>query len=77
MATMIVRPPEELAERLRNAVFFIGRGLTVNGVLVDALEKAVRDLERKHNGGEPFPARTGKLTNRPVGVKTPRKKKGG
>lgn len=64
--SFVVRPGEVLAERLRNAVFHIGKGLTVNKVLTDALEKAVRELERKHNGGKPFPVRNGRLSNRPI-----------
>lgn len=55
--SFLVRPDAELAERLRNAVAHIGGGLTPGGVLADVLRRAVEDLEREHNNGQPFPAR--------------------
>jgi hypothetical protein len=53
-----VRFEPDVLERLRNAVFWIDRGLTVTGVVEEA---ALEALEREHNGGEPFPDRTAEL----------------
>ena len=67
-----------LMERLRNAVWWIGRGLTVQELLEDALEKICTDLEKKHNGGKPFPQRQGELArskrkNKPPGSNNKKK----
>ena len=47
-------------ERLRNAVWHLGYGLTVTSVVEEAMEKAARNLE-KQNGGKPFPLRKSPL----------------
>jgi hypothetical protein len=51
----------EVVERLRNAIWWIGRGLTVNGVIEDATLKALEALEAEHNYGQPFPPRKGEV----------------
>ena len=48
-----IRIEEELVERLRNAVWHLGRGLTVTSIVEEAVEKALHGLE-KQNGGKPF-----------------------
>jgi hypothetical protein len=53
------RVEETLLERARNAVWHVGRGLTLSSLLQDSLHEAVERLEREHNGGKPFPARKG------------------
>ncbi len=59
-----IRVDADLMERLKNAVWHLGRGLTITSVIEDALAGAVRDLER-HNGGGPFPTRGGRLPKSP------------
>lgn len=59
-----MRIEEDAVERLRNAVWHLGRGLTVTSVVEEAVVKALRDLE-KHNGGKPFPARKTPLPKAP------------
>jgi len=65
-----IRVEQDLMERLRNAIWHIGQGLTITSVTVDALESAIQQLETR-NGGKPFPPRQGKLAKSPL----PRKKK--
>jgi hypothetical protein len=65
-----IRVDYELMERLRNAIWHIGQGLTITSVTVEALEEAVAELETR-NGGKPFPTRQSKLAKSPL----PRKKK--
>jgi len=56
-----VRLDEELVERLRNAVWWIGRGLSITDLTGTALTREVEKLERQHNEGQPFPKRKGSL----------------
>lgn len=51
-------------ERLRNAIWHIGQGLTVTSVAEEAMENALETLE-KRNGGKAFPSRTGQLAKSP------------
>lgn len=51
-----IRIEKDTIERLRNAVWHHGRGMTLTSIIEKAAEKAARDLE-KQNGGKPFPAR--------------------
>ena len=51
----------ETAERLRNAVYWTGAFVTLSGTARDALKAAVRQLEEKHNDGDPFPDRDEEL----------------
>jgi hypothetical protein len=60
-----IRIDDELIERLKNAVWHLGRGLTITSVMVEALEEAVKKLEA-HNDGKPFPPRGGKLAKAPM-----------
>jgi hypothetical protein len=55
------RMEQSKVERLRNAIFWIGRGLTINGIMEQAAEKALLELEKKHNSGRPFKDRTAEL----------------
>jgi hypothetical protein len=55
-----VRLEPELLDRLRNAIWHLGKGLTVTGVIEQATEKAVNELESQ-NGGKPFPPRQGPI----------------
>ncbi len=56
------RVRRELAERCRNAVWWIGRGLTMSSLLEEALQRVVERLEAEHNRGKPFQQRKGELT---------------
>lgn len=56
---------EELIQRLQNAVWHLGRGLTFTSVTVEAIEDAVSRLERR-NGGKPFPPRKPRRTSASV-----------
>ena len=47
----------ELAERLRNAVYWTPAGVTLSGTARDALWDALEEIERRYNDGEPFPER--------------------
>jgi hypothetical protein len=67
-----IRVEEELMERLHNAIWHIGHGLSVTSVVAEALERAVKKLESQ-NGGKPFPRRGGEVAKSPV----KRKKKSG
>jgi hypothetical protein len=60
-----IRMEEELMERLQNAIWHIGHGLTVTSVIAESLERAVKKLEGE-NGGKPFPRRGGELPKSPV-----------
>ena len=56
--------PADLLDRLRNAADALSgppTRATVNATVADALAREVSRLERKHNGGDPFPARPGSL----------------
>jgi hypothetical protein len=67
-----IRIDEELMERLQNAIWHIGHGLSVTSVAAEAIEREVRKLEVR-NGGKPFPRRDGEVPKSPV----KRKKKSG
>lgn len=60
-------------ERLRNAIWHLGPGLTMTSVLNQGLERTVSKLEAK-NGGKPFPPRSGEVLEAPV---KPKKRSGG
>jgi hypothetical protein len=47
-----IRPA--LMERLRNAIWHIGKGLTLSSVIEEALLKIIEDMETRHNRGKPF-----------------------
>jgi predicted DNA-binding protein len=59
-----IRVDADLIERLRNAVWHLGRGLTITAVIEEAVTKAVEELET-HNHGKPFPPRSSKLPKSP------------
>lgn len=59
-----IRVDEDLMERLRNAIWHIGQGLTVTSVAEEAMENALVTLE-KRNGGKPYPSRGGRLAKSP------------
>lgn len=56
-----VRIDSETMERLRNAIFWIGQGLTISGLLEEAMTATCERLEREHNKGKPFKPRTKEL----------------
>jgi len=56
-----LRLDQDTIERLRNAVWHLGRGMTVTSVIEEAMEQAARELE-KQNGGKPFPVRVTPLS---------------
>jgi len=51
-------------ERLRNAVWHLGKGLTITSIIEDCVEHAVQELE-KQNAGAPFTVRGTKLPKSP------------
>lgn len=58
---------EATLERAKNAAYWTP-GLTLARIASEGLAKAVADLEKKHNGGEPFPERAEELVGgRPIG----------
>lgn len=59
-----IRVDSELMERLRNAVWHLGKGLTITSVIEECVEGAVKELERQNNGA-PFPSRESKLPKSP------------
>ena len=60
-----IRIDEELMERLHNAIWHLGHGLSVTSVAAEAIEREVKNLE-KLNGGKPFPRRRGELAKSPL-----------
>jgi hypothetical protein len=60
-----IRVEEEQVERLKNAVWHLGKGLTITGVIVQAIEKRLMELETRNNG-KPFPQRRGRIAKSPV-----------
>lgn len=67
-----IRMDEELIERLHNAIWHLGRGMSITSVATEALERELTKLE-KLNGGKPFPPRGGEIPKSPL----KRKKKSG
>jgi hypothetical protein len=63
-----MRIEEELIERLRNAVWHIGHGLTITSIIGQTLERELVKLE-KSNGGKPFPPRQGEVAKSPLKAK--------
>jgi len=59
-----IRIEQDVIERLRNAVWHLGRSMSVTSVMQEAMAKAIRDLE-KHNNGKPFPTRGAPLPKAP------------
>lgn len=53
--------PEEVMERLRDCVWFIGQGSTINRYVEEAIIAKCEELERIHNGGKRYPPRGGEL----------------
>jgi hypothetical protein len=60
-----IRLEAALMERLKNAIWYLGQGLTITSVVTAALEQAIRDLEA-HNNGKPFPPRQGRIPKSPT-----------
>jgi hypothetical protein len=59
-----IRIDADLIERLRNAVWHLGRGLTITSVIEEAMLNAVEQLEQ-HNNGKPFALRSTNLPKSP------------
>lgn len=56
--------PAELLERARNTADALSgppERLRLNALVAEGLRRELERLERKHNGGEPFPAREAPL----------------
>ncbi len=51
-----IRLDERLVDRLHNAIWHLGQGMTITSVANEAIKTAVTRLE-KRNGGKPFPQR--------------------
>lgn len=59
--------PEELAERLRNCVFWTAGDVTMSGIATEGIKKVVKAIEEERNDGEKFPSRDQELKGgRPV-----------
>lgn len=54
-----IRVDDALMQRLRNAVWHLGKGRTITSVLSEGIEKEVARLEAL-NGGKPYPPRRSK-----------------
>ena len=67
-----IRVEEEQVNRLKNAVWHLGQGITISGVIVAALEKHLQKMERRNNG-QPFPPRQGRIPKSPVPFKKKKK----
>jgi hypothetical protein len=59
-----LRVDADLMERVKNAVWHLGHGLTITAVLEEALADAVARLESQ-NGGKPFAPRGSDLPKSP------------
>lgn len=55
-----MRIDREIAERARNASHSVP-GLTLTRLTNDALRRYVASIEKRYNGGEPFPERSADL----------------
>lgn len=51
----------DLIDRARNAVWHVGKGLTITELLEQGLADVLTQLEKKHNKGKPFPPREGEV----------------
>lgn len=58
-----IRVEAQLMERLKNAVWHLGKGMTITSAIEEAIEKVVQELENA-NGGE-FAPRRSKLPKSP------------
>ena len=59
-AKVIVSLPADLAERVRNAAYWLSgtKYASISTILAEALQRELDHLEQTHNGGETFPARS-------------------
>jgi hypothetical protein len=55
----------DLWERVHNALWHVGRGLTLTALVEAGLWDQVSKLEAEYNKGKPFPQRTGELPKAP------------
>jgi hypothetical protein len=69
-----IRVDSELMERLKNAIWHLGQGLTITSVVTKALEEAIAELEARNNN-KPFPMRQGRIPKSPIPFPPPKKKK--
>ena len=69
-----IRVDEELIERLRNAVWNVGRGLSITSVMEDAMHRVVTSLEEGYNNGKPFRRRNGEVAKSNLGRNNKKKK---
>lgn len=62
-----VAVPEELADRLRNAVYWTAADITMSDLATEGIRAAVKHIEEQRNDGDPFPSRERELKGgRPV-----------
>jgi hypothetical protein len=59
--SMTIRVDDDLLERAKNAVWTVGRGLTLTGLIEEGLLAQVKAIEKKHNKGKPFGQRDEEL----------------
>ncbi len=59
--------PEDLADRLRNAVYWTAQDVRMTDIATEGIRAVVEKLENERNDGEPFPERREDLKGgRPV-----------
>jgi hypothetical protein len=56
-----IRLDTKKMDRLRNAIWHVGRGLTISALLEEAVDTISDRLEVEYNGGKPFPSRESEL----------------
>lgn len=59
--TFNCRMDKELLERMRNAVFELGKGLSLRRIVEEGARIVLERLEREHNNGKPFLQRSEEL----------------
>lgn len=60
-----IRLPDDLLERVRNAIWHTGNRTTITDIAIDGLTEWVEAVEKQHNKGKPFPEREGELPYSP------------
>lgn len=70
--SVAIRIEQAWIERLRNAVWHLGKGRTVASVLSAALEKELAELELQ-NGSKPYPPR--RLSSQALEQQLPQKRR--
>ncbi len=63
--SMTIRVDDDLLERAKNAIWHVGQGLTITGLIEEGLLAVVRELEAKHNKGKQFAKRAAEIARSP------------